>query len=426
MIKSIKIDKLFGTFDYNVQLPADGEALIITGPNGYGKTTILSIIEALTSVNLLYFLNIPFEKITADYDTCRLEIVSIEQREDTEDDEEITVHNSVDFRFVKDNETLSLNVDSEKVSDALKEYDWIKWQEHTYSSRRRQSSPSVNSISDLDRNKNLLDLVAKKQDKTTFFINISSVAENYKLIPAQRLYQVDDDEIIDTIDLIADNIKKYLKDQYFKFLQTSQAHDSQFIKMLMACDQPISEEEYKRKSEKLNEIIEVSRKYDLSDYVKLPGYVADKSIILKSYIEDVFEKYSVYDKPLDELNLFDSLLTKKKLVNKRIQFSREYGIRFVSADRDHEIPLESLSSGEKNEIIMLYDFIFNLPDRAILMIDEPEISLHVAWQREFMKDIIEIARIKQLRVVIATHSPQIIGGRWKDCYDLFYATRHDK
>lgn len=114
----------------------------------------------------------------------------------------------------------------------------------------------------------------------------------------------------------------------------------------------------------------------------------------------------------------------KKLVNKSVLYSRRYGIRFVSESDKREIALNSLSSGEKNEILMLHDFIFNLQDGSLLMIDEPEISLHVAWQREFMNDIIKIAGQKSLRVLIATHSPQIIGGRWKDCYDLFYKTHH--
>jgi len=54
----------------------------------------------------------------------------------------------------------------------------------------------------------------------------------------------------------------------------------------------------------------------------------------------------------------------------------------------------------------------------ILLIDEPEISLHVIWQEEFMADLEEIAKVRKQQMIIATHSPQIIGNRWKHCYDL--------
>ncbi|NKS79316.1 AAA family ATPase, partial [Rhodococcus hoagii] len=46
-----------------------------------------------------------------------------------------------------------------------------------------------------------------------------------------------------------------------------------------------------------------------------------------------------------------------------------------------------------------------------MLIDEPEISLHVGWQLAFMPDIQQIARLRDLRFIIATHSPQIIKRR---------------
>jgi predicted ATP-binding protein involved in virulence len=46
------------------------------------------------------------------------------------------------------------------------------------------------------------------------------------------------------------------------------------------------------------------------------------------------------------------------------------------------------------------------------LIDEPELSLHVGWQESFLRDIQEIARIRNFDVLIATHSPQIINDRW--------------
>ena len=43
-INSIKIEKLFEIFDYNISFSANENVLIITGPNGFGKTMILNII----------------------------------------------------------------------------------------------------------------------------------------------------------------------------------------------------------------------------------------------------------------------------------------------------------------------------------------------------------------------------------------------
>jgi len=48
MLKSINIKQLFGRFDYELHFPSEG-IMIITGPNGYGKSTILRMVEYFCS-----------------------------------------------------------------------------------------------------------------------------------------------------------------------------------------------------------------------------------------------------------------------------------------------------------------------------------------------------------------------------------------
>ncbi|HDZ9338481.1 TPA: ATP-binding protein, partial [Vibrio cholerae] len=59
-------------------------------------------------------------------------------------------------------------------------------------------------------------------------------------------------------------------------------------------------------------------------------------------------------------------------------------------------------------------------DNSIVCIDEPEISLHPKWQKEFMKILIEFFNgYKECHFIIATHSPLIISELSKDnCYIL--------
>lgn len=47
-----------------------------------------------------------------------------------------------------------------------------------------------------------------------------------------------------------------------------------------------------------------------------------------------------------------------------------------------------------------------------MLIDEPELSLHVGWQVEFLKDLQEIIELADLDILMATHSPDIIQDRW--------------
>ena len=58
---------------------------------------------------------------------------------------------------------------------------------------------------------------------------------------------------------------------------------------------------------------------------------------------------------------------------------------------------------------MVYNLIFDTRADTLILIDEPEISLHVAWQKKFLSDIRRIIKLNNVDIMLATHSPQIIG-----------------
>jgi len=73
--------------------------------------------------------------------------------------------------------------------------------------------------------------------------------------------------------------------------------------------------------------------------------------------------------------------------------------------------LNALSSGERQIFIMLAHLSLNrrLLKDGVFIVDEPELSLHMAWQDMFV-EAIEAANPK-LQIILATHAPTIIGGR---------------
>lgn len=79
-----------------------------------------------------------------------------------------------------------------------------------------------------------------------------------------------------------------------------------------------------------------------------------------------------------------------------------------------------LSSGEKQIIIMIAHLIFEEDQKpsGIFIIDEPELSLHIAWQEIFVDSITEASPKTQF--ILATHSPSIISKVRREmfCQDL--------
>ena len=79
MLKSIKITKLFGRFDYILSF-SNQQIMIITGPNGYGKSTILRIINNFCNNNFEKILTYVFSELTI---TCDSGCIVIEKKKNS-------------------------------------------------------------------------------------------------------------------------------------------------------------------------------------------------------------------------------------------------------------------------------------------------------------------------------------------------------
>lgn len=87
---------------------------------------------------------------------------------------------------------------------------------------------------------------------------------------------------------------------------------------------------------------------------------------------------------------------------------------------EKEASIFELSSGEKQILIMIAHLIFYEAQKpsGIFIIDEPELSLHLAWQEIFVSSILQASPNTQF--ILATHSPAIIANiqNEKNCQDL--------
>lgn len=85
-----------------------------------------------------------------------------------------------------------------------------------------------------------------------------------------------------------------------------------------------------------------------------------------------------------------------------------------------ENSIYELSSGEKQLIILLAHIAFHKRNRnsSILIIDEPELSLHISWQELFVDALLKASPNTQY--ILATHAPAIISTieRRNNCVDL--------
>ena len=117
-------------------------------------------------------------------------------------------------------------------------------------------------------------------------------------------------------------------------------------------------------------------------------------------IEEVYETKKIFIKVLSEL--FSE--TEKEFDEKNFCFIKK-GI-------ENPILPENLSSGEKQILIILLTTLLQHRSPCILLMDEPEISLHIIWQRNLIQNIKQIN--PNCQIIMVTHSSTIFYQGWID------------
>lgn len=347
MLESIAIKKLFGLFDYHIKFDTVENITILTGPNGYGKTTILNIIYHFFNRNSEYFQKLNFASITFYFQNQKT--VELKKGE----------HNVF-------NEILQTKV------YLIKEQRLIK--------------PVLENIETDDKS---------GKNKKTF---------------------------LNTIELYAEELKKLIEEKQLEAYQIAQKLDSSFPKRLIEAKTVVDEPIFKKRFAELKDKQSKLQQFGIATSAQeIPDYNVESAKVLSVYLNDSEEKLKIYDDLLAKIELFVNIINQKDFAFKSIKISSDKGFSFYQNKQQQELSLTDLSSGEQQEVVLLYELLFKTTPNALILIDEPEISLHVLWQKAFINDLKKIADIKKINFLVSTHSPQIINNHWdltRDLYDL--------
>ena len=138
--------------------------------------------------------------------------------------------------------------------------------------------------------------------------------------------------------------------------------------------------------------------------------LAEKRQELQSLAQTIRSRYEDSE-PHRSMLLFMDIINERFLFKSFQVQNNEDGFNFL-LDNGQDVPLSSLSSGERHFLILSYRLVFEVEPDTLVMVDEPELSMNVVWQRNFLKDLQRIVELRKFDVLIATHSPQIIHDKW--------------
>jgi len=420
MLKRIKIEKLFDLFDYTIELKEEG-ITILTGPNGYGKTTVLKILDALASKNGLFFIRLLFKEIILEF--TEQEPVTLRKKGDNK--VSIEVSGKPPKEIVLDKGNLSKVLRNYPFIRQMDEDHWIDHRtDNIYDTETLLQNilPNLPEYSDYSLSIKLPNI---QNIPIVYFIREQRLLRPFQSVRRRqipgRIYM--DEEYPNmfkkTIEEYAKELCDAIKETLAKSSQITQQLDSSFPRRLFDQKKEISENQFNQRFDKVKEIQNALVKYGLSNIKEddHPTYKKENAKALYVYIDDIQKKMAVFSGFLEKLKTFTNILNERRFTFKRIDISKDEGFKF-STTHGKPLALGDLSSGEQQEVVLLYELLFKVNSGTLVLIDEPELSLHIAWQKQFLDDLFKIIELQKISVIIATHSPQIINEHWDLTVDL--------
>ena len=448
-IDRLRIKGLFGLFDHHIKFHPEERIIIMIGPNGTGKTTTLRLIDVLFNRSLSRLSNIPFKNIEVLFDDdSRL---SVEREFDSEQSDVkhlplTTTYTSSD-KESSEPWQINVSVDHDRLDYLISNIDDIipilrRIGPREWLDRRTQRILDLEDVlvdfrDDLPESlhriypdnpewiQNIRDSIAVRFIDTERLTGGSARHSKLRQVHLRRVRRNSpDDNSRRTVHIYSEELAGLVSAANERYGALAQSLDRSFPHRLVAEERATASSkealrrdlsEIGKRSSQLEEAGLIVQEQAAIDIPDLDRAGESRLGVLAVYADDTKQKLRVFDDLYERVHALKKIAN-SRFRNKHIEVSKQ-GLS-IHTFRDERLDLGMLSSGEQHELVILYDLLFRTPDNSIILIDEPELSLHVAWQAQFLNDLEEMAKLSNFRAILATHSPEIIGDRWNLAVEL--------
>lgn len=420
-IKKVKVDGFWG--ERSIEFNFHDDINFIIGINGSGKTTAINMVVAALTADFSELDRMEFSRITIELKSKinkKKPSISIVKNKNKD-----KPFNSIEYEIKKSSGenpvVLSLDDYEEKImlrryprhilerelarnyghniGVVLMELVNISWLSVHRASVKRNEYDNGNEKYDSSVDRKLRELSNRL---VRYFSSLEKECSNeldnfQKEVFLSMLYSKTQTALFSKIkDLDTENEKKDLEKIFNQFNVLSKEFqrklDDHFIKLHAV-------------KEKLNKSSDI----DLSDLYVLIG-TERIDYIVNEWNKFLKKKNAIIEQRENFLNIINSLMQRKKF---SISLQNEIEVITQSGK---ELPVDRLSSGEKQLLIVMGEALLQEKKAWVYIADEPELSLHVRWQESLVKNLRAINPNAQ--IIFATHSPDIVSIFSEKVFDM--------
>lgn len=422
-IEQVSVTKLFGTVDHEVNF-RQNEPTILLAPNGAGKTHVLKLTAAALSLDARTLLMTIYESLTIRFVDGRELCVARTVLESGRAQVSIVakpVGAQNDPLVLSEEDLDSLG----QIAPEIRQVGPNRWTDErtgrsfTRSEVERRFRVSTRPVA--DKLEGFGEIAALCGPPSPVFIDtwrLDSRAEDSAMLGGWgRATPRSDSSAASRIRNYAENLREEIAEARRSSIRVTQSADLSFAaRALEAANLRVNEASLqKRYSETVERYAALARNgLAVGDApIAFPPKTTPTVRRILSVFLDDWDQRLVPLLPVNEKlqTLRDILDSKLAPSGKTTAFSARGGLEFYSAS-GRRLPLSRLSSGEQHLVALFTLLLFAAKKGSLVLIDEPEISLHAAWKHSFLQDISRVAGVNGLQIVLATHSAGIVNGRW--------------
>lgn len=401
-IKSVFVRKLWDYKDIKCNFNEDINILI--GSNGTSKTTFLTIIEALLNVELPSIEDVEFEEVFIEIESeGNLHTIEVERlladsitpifRYHIDNDEIIEISMS-DFRVPYSRMRMSARSAYSYLREKMHEIISISWLSITRSSENVERRPDE---SDVDQKlRHLMRLVVSYKLQLETRINDRAKKFNEDIV-SLLLYNSEYDSLPNNEEIqqlmnITDEELRTSLHQVFSFFGDARTHS-------------VDIEKHVESIRNLKSIFTTQKSLNATEL--LPLALLKRTFKMQSLTSDYQNDRALINEPIKNYTDIVSVFIKDKSIEFNESGEPMIFLKKQGQKERRRLSMSSLSSGEKQLMILLTETLLQQKQPFVFIADEPELSLHIEWQRNLISSIRKLNPNAQ--IIFATHAPEIAG-----------------